>query len=119
MSLADMGFITLYGIIDLERYFEGAQSILKLEFPKWPLVFFKLLYLHNFFFKKIFLPSGNLLSNIFINLSLSLLIYYITFSLPNKKAAILRCIIYLFYPSVQMLYFFISSEFFYIHNSFI
>jgi hypothetical protein len=40
MYLADMGFITLYGIIDLEKYFEAAQSILKLEFTKWPASFF-------------------------------------------------------------------------------
>ena len=98
----------IYGNIDWERYFNGANSIISLQWPDWPAKFYISYLLYLSLSLKFYFPLSSLILNCFFNLLSSFLIFQITLNLFNIRAAWISIIIFLFYPYVQMWVYFIQ-----------
>ena len=98
----------IYGNIDWERYFNGANSIISLQWPEWPSKFYISYLLYLSLSLKFYFPLSSLMFNCFFNLISSYLIFKITLNLFNIRAAWISIIIFLFYPYVQMWVYFIQ-----------
>ena len=97
-----------YGMFDWNRYYDGANYILKGKLPDFPSYYFFSYCLYLALSIKIIFPYFTLLIAIILNLISSFLIFNITKKLFSNFAALICLIIFLFFPYYQMWVFFIQ-----------